>query len=122
MLRSTAAILSLLMLTATSVAATESEEKSIRVGFMLATERCAACHIASPHQTLKTLYPDAPNFEDIANRPATSQESLVAFLGSAHGYGPASSSPTPQIQALPALTDREKSGVASYILSLRKGH
>jgi mono/diheme cytochrome c family protein len=117
MLRNTATILSLLMLTATS---TESEEGSIRVGFAIATERCASCHIASRNQTLVPLFPDAPKFEDIANRPAISQESLVAFLGSAHGYGPASSSPTPQTQALPSLTDREKSGLASYILSLRK--
>jgi mono/diheme cytochrome c family protein len=117
MLRSTATILSLLMLTVTSA---ESEESSVRVGFAIATEVCASCHIASPKQTLVPLFPDAPKFEDIANRPATSQESLVAFLGSAHGYGPASPSPTPQIQALPLLTDREKSGFASYILSLRK--
>jgi len=119
MLRSTATILPLLMLTVTSA---ESAESSVRVGFAIATERCASCHIASPKQTLTPLFPDAPKFEDIANRPATSQESLVAFLGSAHGYGSASSSPTPQIQALPVLTDREKSGLASYILSLRKAH
>ena len=66
MSRNTGTLVSLLMLTATSVAATESEEKSIRVGFMVATERCAACHIASLHQTLTPLFPDAPKFEDIA--------------------------------------------------------
>jgi hypothetical protein len=105
------------MLTVTSA---ESEESSVRVGFAIATERCASCHIASPHQTLTPLFPNAPKFEDIGNRPATtSQESMVEFLGSAHGYGSASPSPTRQIQALPVLTDREKSGLASYILSLR---
>ena|SRR5262245_4092183 len=122
MLRNTATLLSLLMLTATSVAATESEETSIRVGFMVATERCSACHIASLHQTLKPLYPDTPKFEDIANQPTTSRESLVKFLGSAHGTNPASSNAPPPGGALPALTDREKSGVALYILSLRNQH
>ena len=120
MSRSTATILLLVSLTVTSVAVAESEQNSVRVGFAIATERCASCHIASPHQTLTPLFPDAPKFEDIANRPATSQESLVAFLGSAHGYGPTSQSSTLQTQALPVLTDREKSGLASYILSLRK--
>ena len=122
MLRNTARLLSLLMLTVTSVAATESEEKSIRVGFMVATERCAACHIASLHQTLTPLYPDAPKFEDIANRPTTSRESLVKFLGSAHGTDPRSSNAPPPGGALQALTDQEESGLASYILSLRKEH
>jgi hypothetical protein len=107
------------MLTATSATAAESQETSIRVGFMVATERCAACHIASAHQTLKTLYPDAPNFQDIANRPTTSQEGLVKFLGSAHGTSPGATNAPPPGGALQALSDREKSGVALYILSLR---
>src|SRR5215472_11660708 len=95
MSRNTATLLSLLMLTASSVAATESEEKSIRVGFMVATERCASCHIASLHQTLTPLYPDAPKFEDIADRPTTSREELVKYLGSAHGTNPGSSNAPP---------------------------
>jgi hypothetical protein len=107
------------MLTATSVAATESEEVSIRYGFMVATERCAACHIASLHQTLTPLYPNTPKFEDIAKRPTTSQESLVKFLGSAHGRSPVSSNAPPPGGALNPLTDQEKSDVALYILSLR---
>jgi mono/diheme cytochrome c family protein len=117
MSRNTATLLSLLMLTTTSVAATESEERSIRAGFTIAAERCASCHVASPHQTLMPLFPDVPKFEDIANRPATSQESLIKFLGSAHGYAP-SSQPLPTL-ALNVLTDEEKSDLASYILSLR---
>jgi mono/diheme cytochrome c family protein len=123
MFRNTATLLSLLMLAATSVAATESEEKSVRIryGFMVATERCAACHIASPHQTLKPLY-DTPKFEDIANRPTTTREALVNFLGTAHGTNLASSNAPPPSRALQALTDQEKSDVASYILSLRNKH
>jgi mono/diheme cytochrome c family protein len=120
--KNTATLLSLLLLTATSVAATESESKSIRVGFMVATERCAACHIASPHQTLTPLFPDAPKFEDIANRPTTSQETLVKYLGSAHGTSPGATNAPPPGGALQALTDQEKSAVASYILSLRNYH
>jgi mono/diheme cytochrome c family protein len=119
MARNTATLLSLLLLTATSVAAPESEEKSIRVGFMVATERCAACHIASLHQTLTPLFPDAPKFEDIANRPTTTREELVTYLGSAHGTNPGASNAPPPGGALQALTDQEKSDVALYILSLR---
>jgi mono/diheme cytochrome c family protein len=120
MLRNTATLVSLLVLTATSVAAAEGEARSIRYGFMVATERCAACHIASLHQTLKPLYPDAPKFEDIAKRPTTSRESLVAFLGSAHGTSPGLSNAPPPSRALQTLTDQEKSDVALYILSLRQ--
>ena len=119
MSKNTATLLSLLMLTATSVAATENEETSIRVGFMVATERCAACHVASPHQTLTPLFPDAPKFEDIANRPTTSREALVEYLGSAHGTNPGATNAPPPSGALQALTDQEKSDVALYILSLR---
>jgi len=122
MLRNTATLLSLLTLTATSVAAAESEGRSIRAGLTLAAERCASCHIASPHQTLKPLFPDAPKFEDIANRPTTSRESLVKFLDSVHGYNSASSSQAPPFLGLTALTDQEKSDVALYILSLRNQH
>ena len=119
MSKNTAILLSLLMLT-TSVAAAESEERSIRAGFTIAAERCASCHVASPHQTLMPLTPDAPKFEDIANRRGTSKESLIRFLGSAHGFGPSSESP-PAL-ALNVLADREKSDLASYILSLRNQH
>ena len=122
MLRNTATLLSLLMVTATSVAASESEERAFRGGFTLAAHRCAACHIYSPRQELKPLYPDVPKFEDIANRPTTSRESLVKFLGSAHGTDPRSSNAPPPGGALQALTDQEESGLASYILSLRKEH
>ena len=118
MLRNTATLLSLLMLTATSVAASESEERSIRAGFTLAAHRCAACHIYSPRQELKPLYPGVPKFEDIANRPSTSRQSLIEFLASEHGYK-SSSSPPPALQVLRVLTDRERSDVAFYILSLR---
>src|SRR3954463_11430359 len=109
MLRNTATLLSLLMLTATSVAASESEERSIRAGFTLAAHRCAACHVASPRQTLEPLFPGVPKFQDIANRPATSQESLVVFLGSTHGDNPIAASAPPRFRALRPLTDREKS-------------
>ena len=124
MFRNTATLLSLVMLVATSVAATESDETPVRIryGFMVATERCAACHIASPHQTLKPLY-DTPKFEDIANRPTTTREGLVNFLGTAHGTSFAlSNAPPPGGAALSRLTDREKSDVAFYILSLRNRH
>ena len=120
MLRNTAALVSLLMLTATSVSAAQSEAASIRYGFRVATERCSSCHIASPHQTLTPLYPDAPKFEDIAKRPTTSQQSLIEYLGSAHGTSPGATNAPPPNRALQALTDREKSDVALYILSLRQ--
>jgi hypothetical protein len=93
-------------------------ERSFRAGFTLAAHRCAACHIYSPRQELKPLYPDVPKFEDIANRPSTSRQSLIKFLASEHGYKYSSSRP-PTLRALRPLTDREKSDVALYILSFR---
>jgi mono/diheme cytochrome c family protein len=122
MLRNTATLLSLLTLATTSVAAADSEARSIRAGFTLAAVRCASCHIASPHQTLEPLFPGAPKFEDIANRPAASRGLLIKFLSSAHGYGLESLSAPPPTLALRLLTDQEKSDVASYILSLRNPH
>ena len=94
MLSNTATLLSLLMLMTTSVIASESEERSFRAGFTLAAHRCAACHIYSPRQELKPLYPDVPKFEDIANRPSTSRQSLIEFLASEHGYKYESSRPS----------------------------
>jgi hypothetical protein len=107
------------MLMATSVAASEREERSFRAGFTLAAHRCAACHIYSPRQELKPLYPDVPKFEDIANRPSTSRQSLIEFLASEHGYKYSSSRPA-ALQALRPLTNGERSDVAFYILSFRK--
>jgi mono/diheme cytochrome c family protein len=118
MLKTTLAALSLLALTATSVAASQSEERSFRAGFTLAAHRCAACHIYSPRQELKPLYPDVPKFEDIANRPSSSRQSLIAFLASEHGYKYSADRP-PTLTALRPLTDQERSDVTFYILSFR---
>jgi mono/diheme cytochrome c family protein len=115
-----ATILLLLVPTAVSVAAVQSEDRSVRAGRDIATTTCVACHIVSPDQTLKPLFDGlAPSFETIANRPATSRQSLVAFLSSTHWDNPVLPIKPAPMRLLP---DREKSDVTSYILSLRKEH
>lgn len=104
---------------ASTLAAQErSNAASIRAGRGIATATCVACHVVSPDQTLKPIYAGlAPNFDDIANRPATSKDSLLAFLNSSHWSDPALLvKPAP----MRLISDREKSDVAAFILSLRR--
>jgi|SRR5215831_17916403 len=98
--------------------AEQSDASSLRAGRAIATSTCIVCHVLSPDQAIKPLYGGkAPSFEELANRPATSRASLLAFLNSPHWNDPAlPKKPAP----MALMSQRDKSSVAAYILSLRK--
>jgi len=86
----------------------------VQAGRMLALHDCDACHIVAAHQELPPLVPGyGPSFFDIANKPETSAESLMTFLGHQHPLGRMPS---------PELTPRQAADVAAYIMTLRGQH
>lgn len=108
----------IVLLQSTAAAAGQPDGSTIRAGHNLATSVCFACHVISPDQVMKpVLGPGIPSFQDIANRPDVTAEALVQSMKSAVWHDPALPA-----QKLPMsrLSDRERSQVAEYILSLRK--
>ncbi len=87
-------------------------ESDANQGRNLALIICTACHVIAADQPLQpTLQPPAPDFHAIANRPATTENSLHDFLVRPHGKMP----------GLP-LVDYQIAPLVSYILSLRDRH
>jgi cytochrome c len=87
-----------------------------REGQRLALKICTACHLVSPDQPYQpVLRPPASSFAAIANRPATSAQSLRKFLLTTHA-----TLQTPSNMPNPQLTDDQAAAVVSYILSLKK--
>jgi mono/diheme cytochrome c family protein len=96
----------------------QNNAASLRAGRAIATSTCIVCHVLSPDQAIKPLYGGkAPSFEELANRPETSRTSLLAFLNSPHWNDPAlPKKPAPMV----LMSERDKSNVTAYILSLRR--
>jgi len=57
---------------------------SAQRGLAIAEQRCAACHAVRPNGSSPN--PEAPPWEDIANRPGTSQRTLRRFLTDSHNF------------------------------------
>jgi len=53
-------------------------------GLILAQTHCAGCHAVTVNGTSPD--PEAPAWEDIANRPGTTQATLRRFLADSHNY------------------------------------
>lgn len=53
-------------------------------GLAFAEQRCAACHAVRANGTSPN--PEAPPWEDVANRPGTSQRTLRRFLTDSHNF------------------------------------
>jgi mono/diheme cytochrome c family protein len=93
------------------------DEAAIRAGHNLAVGSCVACHVVSSGQTIQpVLGPGIPSFQDIANRPNTTAESLQAAMKSARWHEPSMAA---TLLPMSRLSDKERAQVASYILSLR---
>ena len=89
-----------------------TDEQDVKRGRELALLVCTACHVVAPDQPLPPrLVPPGPDFQVIANRPATTDKSLHRFLVVPHGRMP----------GIP-LADYLISPLVSYILSLRDQH
>lgn len=53
-------------------------------GLVFAEQRCAACHAVRANGS--SANPEAPPWEDIANRPGTTRATLRTFLRDSHNY------------------------------------
>jgi mono/diheme cytochrome c family protein len=105
---------------AEAVAANPPDASAIRAGRNVAVTKCIACHMVSPNPPIQpVLGPGIPSFEEIANRPGTTAESLRADIKNANWHDRAM--PTTLLQ-MNRLSDRESAQVVTYILSLRASH
>jgi mono/diheme cytochrome c family protein len=102
---------------ASVVAEPAPEERAIRAGQTIAVTMCIACHLVSWDQAVKpVLGPGIPSFEEIANRPESSIDSLSAAMKVATWHDPAMAA---TLLPMSWLSDIQRAQVASYILSLR---
>ena len=96
-------------------AAGGADKAVIQMGKGLAERLCASCHTVSADQYKRGENPASPQFQDIANRPGVTSQSLEKFLKTTqHRQFIGLSMPNPQ------LSDDEMTKVLAYILSLRK--
>jgi mono/diheme cytochrome c family protein len=95
-----------------------SEEATPSQGHAFALLVCAACHVvASDQKAPPILRNPGPSFDAIANKPATTTESLRIFISTTHAeIATATGMPNPQ------LVDYQIAEVVTYILSLRRKH
>jgi mono/diheme cytochrome c family protein len=76
-------------------------------GYRLSAELCARCHVVTAHGP--GSWTDAPPFEAIANRPATTRKWLVDFISQPHAH-----------MLTRDYTPAQVNSIAGYILSLRQ--
>jgi len=88
----------------------------IAKGEQLAQLICSACHIVAHNQQFSPILREpAPSFEEIANRPDTSEKSLREFLKTTHW----DNKTLPMTMPDPMLVAEQRQALARYILSLR---
>jgi mono/diheme cytochrome c family protein len=92
-------------------------DAEVRAGYRIAQDICSACHVVHPAQVRRpVLVQPGPSFEDIANRPGTTAQSLRQAISAADW----------DLQARPVtmprqgLSERSTAQVAAYIMSLRQ--
>jgi mono/diheme cytochrome c family protein len=80
-----------------------------RRGLAFAQERCSACHAVIENRTSPN--PESPPFEDIANGPGVTRQTLQQFLRNSHNY-PAAMNFT--------VDPARINGLADYIATMKK--
>jgi hypothetical protein len=111
-------ISTIIAISAVAPAFAEQDAAAIRVGRNLATSKCFACHDVSPARALPPIPgPGIPSFQEIANRSDVTAEWLIERMGTATWHIP--QLPSTRLP-MSELSAREKSAVASFILSLRE--
>jgi mono/diheme cytochrome c family protein len=99
------------------VGQTPSEASAIRAGQMIAVTSCISCHVVSRDQTLQpVLGPGIPSFEEIANRPDATADSLQAAMKVARWHDPGMAA---TLLPMSRISDVGRAQVAAYIMSLR---
>lgn len=77
---------------------------------------CSACHVVAKDQEYPPILDTpGPTFQDIANRPTTTEKSLRHFITTTHW----DMETIPMTMPNPMLTPEDTRAVARYILSLR---
>lgn len=95
----------------------EDAHDEVAAGRDLALLVCSICHVVAADQKFAPrLEQRTPSFEEIANRPNTSAESLRRFVTTTHWDGRT----IPMTMPDPMLVEYQISQVINYILSLRK--
>ena len=73
-----------LALIATAATAAPSLSPRAKRGLAFAEQRCAACHGVTANSSSPN--PEAPPWDDIANRTGTTERTLRAFLRDSHNF------------------------------------
>lgn len=95
----------------------DASQDEVAAGRQLALLVCSVCHVVAPDQKFEPrLDQHTPSFEEIANNPSTSAESLRQFITTTHW----DEHTIPITMPNPMLVDEQIAQVTSYILSLRK--
>jgi hypothetical protein len=98
-------------------AADSAPDPVVLSGKQLARIACSACHVvAKDSESPSPLYELGPPFEEIANRPGTSEQSLQRFITTTHWDGET----IPITMPRPELSNQQVVSLARYIMSLRK--
>ncbi len=97
------------------VHAAEAAADDVAKGRALSLKLCTPCHVVSPDQEMAPiLRPPAASFHSIANKPATTAESLHRFLTQTHrSLGRPGGMPNPE------LTDAQVRQETAFLMSLK---
>jgi mono/diheme cytochrome c family protein len=100
-----------------AVAATPSGDGAVKRGEDDARLICSACHVVAKDQQFSPLLqPPAPSFEEIANRPNTTVDSVRHFVTHTHWDEKTLPMRMPDLM----LTAEQATELARYLVSLRK--
>lgn len=92
------------------------EDPVVARGQHLAEIICSVCHIVETNQEFAPLLQSpTPRFRDIANRPGTTEKSIIEFLKTTHW----DEKTIPMTMPDPTLMTDQRTALARYILSLR---
>lgn len=110
-----AAIFGLALILPTAGGAATS--KGIAAGRQIAMDICSACHTVAPQQPFPPLLEQhVPSFQDIADNPKTTVQSLRRYITTTHWDEKTIPMTMPNLMLQPDQADQ----VARYIMSLRK--
>lgn len=95
-----------------------SDSADILQGQQLARITCSNCHVVASdsESPVPMLHESAPRFDDIANRPGTTENSLQKFIMTTHWDGET----IPMTMPKPDLTKKQIVALSRYVMSLRK--
>ena len=95
----------------------QSKDNAVRAGQSVAVTTCISCHVVSRNQPLEPILGHGiPSFEEIANRPNVTINSLTAAMKVARWHDPGMA---PTLLPMSHISDTQRAQVAAYILSLR---